>query len=105
MLENLGAELEDGMRSMLRQKKALTFHRVGSMFCLFFSEHPVFDLESARRSDRVLFAEFFRRCLDAGVYFAPSQFETGFLSTAHTMADVERTIAIAAAALARHGGT
>jgi glutamate-1-semialdehyde 2,1-aminomutase len=47
----------------------------------------------------VAFAAYFRRCLDAGVYFAPSQFETGFLSTAHTPADLDRTAAAVRAAL------
>ena len=52
------------------------------MFCLFFTADPVTDLASAKRSDLEKFARFFQRCLDRGVYFAPSQFETGFLSTA-----------------------
>lgn len=106
LLENLGAQLEDGMRSTLqRLEKPLTFHRIGSMFCLFFTEQPVFDLASARRSDGALFGGYFRHCLDAGVYFAPSQFETGFLSTAHTTADIDRTCAVTAAALAPPNAT
>lgn len=106
LLEDLGAQLEEGLRSTLqRLGRPLTFHRIGSMFCLFFTEQPVFDLASARRSDRALFGEYFRHCLDAGVYFAPSQFETGFLSTAHTTADIDRTCAVAAAALAPPNAT
>ena len=49
------------------------------------------DLASARRSDLKTFARFFRACLRRGIYFAPSQFETGFISTAHLPEDIERT--------------
>ena len=92
LLETLGQNLEDAVRQTLRRLgRKFVFHRIGSMFCLFFTEEPVHDLASARRSDRELFARFFRHCLSQGVYFAPSQFETGFLSTAHQPADLERT--------------
>jgi glutamate-1-semialdehyde 2,1-aminomutase len=66
---------------------------------LFFTDQPVTDLASAKRSDTEKFARFFKACLDRGVYFAPSQFETGFLSTAHTGEDIERTAAIVREAL------
>lgn len=95
ILEDLGAQLETAMREILRlTKQPLTFHRLGSMFCLFFTEGPVTDLASAKRSDRAAFARHFRHCLADGIYFAPSQFETGFLSTAHTAADLAQTAAI-----------
>ncbi len=58
------------------------------------------DLASALRSDRAAFAKYFHACLEAGVYFAPSQFEAGFISLAHTAKDLEKTGDIAAAALA-----
>jgi len=61
------------------------------MFCLFFSRGPIFDLAGAQRSDLKLFARFFHACLKQGVYFAPSQFETEFISTAHSSDDIERT--------------
>jgi glutamate-1-semialdehyde 2,1-aminomutase len=61
------------------------------MFCLFFEQGPIFDLAGARRSDLKRFARFFHACLKRGIYFAPSQFETGFISTAHTPDDLERT--------------
>jgi glutamate-1-semialdehyde 2,1-aminomutase len=92
LLENLGAEMESGMRASLRELKiAATFHRIGSMFCLFFTDGPVFDLTSAKQSDLKKFARFFNGCLDRGVFFAPSQFETGFISTAHETSDIEKT--------------
>jgi glutamate-1-semialdehyde 2,1-aminomutase len=76
---------------VIKERNDITFHRIGSMFCLFFAPGPIFDLASARRSDLKTFARFFHACLERGIYFAPSQFETGFISTAHTAEDVERT--------------
>jgi glutamate-1-semialdehyde 2,1-aminomutase len=101
ILEDLGARLEKNMRATLQELNwPLTFHRIGSMFCLFFTERAVFDLQSAQQSNRVYFGEYFRRSLDAGVYFAPSQFETGFLSTAHSPADLDKTNCVVADSLA-----
>ncbi|PYJ87391.1 MAG: glutamate-1-semialdehyde-2,1-aminomutase [Verrucomicrobia bacterium] len=101
VLEKGGARFEELMRATLRELKlAWVFHRIGSMFCLFFTSEPVTDLATAKRSDPEKFARFFNACLDRGVYFAPSQFETGFLSTAHTPEDIERTAAIVREALA-----
>lgn len=74
--------------------------RAGAMFSLFFAPEPVHDLESAQKSDRALFANYFGAMLGLGVYLAPSPFEANFISTAHTPADVELTIAAADASLA-----
>ena len=99
-LEAVGAEFESAVRGALKRAgKAYTFNRIGSMFCLFFTGEPVFDLDSAKTSDRQAFARYFHACLDGGVYFAPSQFEAGFLSTAHTPADMAKTAEVAARAL------
>jgi glutamate-1-semialdehyde 2,1-aminomutase len=92
LLEERGARLEDLTRSAIKDtKSAVTFHRIGSMFCLFFGAGPIIDLASARRSDIKTFARFFHTCLKRGIYFAPSQFETGFISTSHSSDDLERT--------------
>ena len=100
-LEASGARFEKLLRETLRELKlSWVFHRIGSMFCLFFTDSPVTDLTSAKRSDPEKFARYFRACLERGVYFAPSQFETGFLSTAHTDDDIERTAAVVREALA-----
>jgi glutamate-1-semialdehyde 2,1-aminomutase len=100
ILEKLGAVFESLVRATLQKLgRPLQFHRVGSMFCLFFTDQQVIDLESAQTSNREDFARFFHQCLDEGVYFAPSQFETGFISLAHTEADLRRTAEIAATAL------
>src|SRR5215475_10825999 len=92
LLEALGTQLEQLARQAIAKAKIdVTFHRIGSMFCLFFARGPVVDLAGAQRSDLKMFARFFHACLRRGVYFAPSQFEAGFISTAHTSKDIERT--------------
>ena len=94
-LEKLGSEMENAVRQTLNETgRNYTFHRIGSMFCLYFCEPPVRNLTDARRSDLTAFRSFFHHCLNSGVYFAPSQFEAGFLSLAHTRADLDRTIEV-----------
>ena len=101
-LEKLGAQFEAGVRDALAANGLpYAFHRMGSMFCLFFTEGPVRDLAEAKKSDTARFAKFFHYCLEHGVYFAPSQFETGFISAAHTADDMDRTAKVVTAAL-RH---
>jgi glutamate-1-semialdehyde 2,1-aminomutase len=91
-LEQLGALLETETRAALRAAGLdLAFYCYGSMFCLFFTPGPVRNLDDARRADLPRFARFFHALLDAGVYLAPSQFETGFISSAHTEQDIEET--------------
>jgi glutamate-1-semialdehyde 2,1-aminomutase len=101
-LEELGAKFEEGIRSAI-VGRPITFHRIGSMFCLYFCEGPVRNLAEAARSDRQRFARYFQASLNGGVYFAPSQFEAGFLSLAHSEADIEQTVRVAAAAVQAAG--
>ncbi len=97
LLEARGAQLEVGMKEAAKSAGApVTFNRCGSMFCGYFTGEPVWNLADAMTSDRERFKKFFHGMLDAGVYFAPSQFEAGFLSTAHSEADIERTVSTAA---------
>jgi len=92
LLERLGAQFERLAREAIAGAKIdITFHRTGSMFCLFFARGPIVGLADAKRSDLKMFAKFFRACLARGVYFAPSQFETGFVSTAHMPDEILRT--------------
>jgi glutamate-1-semialdehyde 2,1-aminomutase len=99
-LESLGAAFEEATRAALqRAGKDYVFQRIGSMFCLYFTSGEVWNLGDAQRSDKAGFARFFHACLDRGVYFAPSQFEAGFLSTAHCAADLEKTAEVVATAL------
>jgi glutamate-1-semialdehyde 2,1-aminomutase len=69
--------------------------RVGTMFSLFFTEAPVYDWQSVKASDIDRFARFFRAMLARGIYLAPSQFEAGFVSTAHRPEDIQDTVAAA----------
>lgn len=69
----------------------ITVNRVGSMFTLFFNSEPVTDWESAKRSDTARFRQFFHWMLERGIYLAPSQFEAGFVSAAHTDRDIAET--------------
>jgi len=99
-LEKLGAQLEEGMLEAARAAGVpVQFLRCGSMFCCYFTDLPVHDLADAMKSDRDRFARYFHRMLDGGISLAPSQFEAGFLCTAHTPADIERTVEAAARAL------
>ncbi len=66
-------------------------NRVGSMYTIFFQRGPVGNYEEAKRSDTVRFGKFFHHLLERGVYFPPSQFEAGFVSTAHTAEDIAYT--------------
>ena len=100
LLEELGAQYEKLARDAINNSNIdITFHRLGSMFCVFFAAGPIVDLASAQRSDLKMFAKFFHGCLKRGVYFAPSQFETGFISTTHTPQDIARTAAVIREAL------
>jgi glutamate-1-semialdehyde 2,1-aminomutase len=65
------------------------------MFCAYFTDQEVHDLNGAMRSDRARFAKYFHGMLAAGVYLAPSQFEAGFLSLAHTSEDLDKTVSAA----------
>jgi glutamate-1-semialdehyde 2,1-aminomutase len=100
-LERATARLVAGMNEAASEAGiAAVSNRVGSMFTTFFTAEPVSDWASAARSDREAFGRFFHAMLDAGVYLAPSQFEAGFVSTAHSNELIERTIAASRRAFA-----
>mgnify|MGYP003336206448 CR=1 FL=1 len=89
--------LEAGLRDAARAAQIpVRFNRCGSMFCGYFTDRPVWSLADAMHSDRERFKKFFHGMLAEGVYFAPSQFEAGFLSVAHTEADIAATVSAAA---------
>jgi glutamate-1-semialdehyde 2,1-aminomutase len=94
------ADIYDLLEARSAQLTARTFpgvtiNRVGSMFTFFFSSEPVTDWVSAKRCDTTRFAKFFHFLLDRGVYIAPSQFEAGFVSAAHSEDDIAATVASA----------
>lgn len=70
----------------------LFFTKIGSLFCIFFSDEEIVDYQTANKSDTNKYATYFREMLNQKIYLPPSQFETGFVSIAHTQEDIERTI-------------
>lgn len=92
----------DGIRTQAEKFGfQLQYHQAGSMFGLFFSDKPVYDYESAKKSDIGAFNTYFHAMLEQGVYLAPSQFEAGFMSSAHSEQDIAATVAASAAAFAK----
>ncbi|OGV63395.1 MAG: glutamate-1-semialdehyde-2,1-aminomutase [Lentisphaerae bacterium RIFOXYB12_FULL_65_16] len=95
-LDASAALLETGLRDAAREAGIpVRQNRVGSMQTLFFTDSPVTDYPTAKKSDARRYAAFFHGMLEQGVYLAPSQFEAGFVSTAHSDAHIQRTIAAA----------
>ena len=99
-LDRLTASLVEGLGNVFaRYRIKHQFARAGSLFGFFFTDVPVVDLTTAKTSDVSLYARFFHAMLARGVYFAPSQFESAFLSAAHTAEHVRATVAAAEAAM------
>ncbi len=94
-LDQLGAHFEAGLRQLLAEKGVPhRFNRVGSMFCLFFTDREIVNVDDVMKQDLEFFKKFFWGCLDKGIYLAPSPYETGFLSLAHTEADLDETLGV-----------
>ena len=92
-LDEKGKKMEEGFKFLSEKYRIpATVNRVGSMITAFFTEKEVVDFETAKTSDLEKYANFFRLMLENGVYFAPSQFEASFLSTAHSNTDIEETL-------------
>ncbi len=101
-LEQAGGQLMRGLADAAADARIPVAHaRVGTMFGMFFSDAPVTDWPSAKRSDTVRFGRYFQSMLSQGVYIAPSQFEAGFLSTAHGPDVIEATVRAAARAFSQ----
>jgi glutamate-1-semialdehyde 2,1-aminomutase len=100
-LDGISQRLADGLIKETRKAGVpLTLNRCGSMLTPFFTAQAVEDYASARRSDTARFGLFFRTLLKSGVYWPPAQFECAMLSSAHTEADIDATVAAAAGAFA-----
>ena len=94
-LEATGQRFEDGVRRIIAEKsRPYRFNRVGSMWCLYFGDSEIINVDSVQTGDFEAFRKFFWACLDRGVYLAPSPYETGFLSLAHSEADIDETLAV-----------
>lgn len=95
-LEARGAQLQEGLQAILQDLKiAGRVQRVGSMWTLFFCEHPVLDYTTAKACDTERFGRFFRGMLEAGFYLPPSQFEAAFLGATHSPEDIDAFLAAA----------
>jgi len=94
------ADLVEGLNGAARSARVpCVVNRVGAMFTLFFTDHPVRSWDEARRADVARFGAFFRSLLQDGVYWVPSQFEAAFLSAAHGPGEIGRTVEAARRAL------
>ncbi|GFZ08014.1 glutamate-1-semialdehyde 2,1-aminomutase 2 [Actinidia rufa] len=92
-LDKITSELVQGIiDAAKRAGHAICGGSIYGMFGFFFTEGPVYEFADAKKSDTAKFAKFFRGMLEEGVYFAPSQFEAGFTSLAHTSEDIQQTI-------------
>ncbi len=92
-LEKKSSYLEDGFKENIKSVgKNYSINRVGSMMCMFFTEEPVEDFNSAVKSDTELYGKYYHHMLERGIYLAPAQFEALFVSTAHTTDDLDKTI-------------
>jgi glutamate-1-semialdehyde 2,1-aminomutase len=99
-LDKMTSRLVGGLLELCREAQVpATANQVGSMFTLFFSDAPVTDYTSAKRSDTACFGRFFRGLLDHGVYLPPSQFEAAFVSSVHGADVIDATLSAARAVL------
>jgi glutamate-1-semialdehyde 2,1-aminomutase len=92
-VDSMGEKMRVGVRETLSDA-GLSYHvqGIGSMFQIFFTEREVWNDKDARSSDTRGFMDFFRSMLEEGIFLPPSQFETNFISAAHTREDIERTL-------------
>ncbi|GLI54337.1 glutamate-1-semialdehyde 2,1-aminomutase [Thermodesulfovibrio yellowstonii] len=92
-LEKTMQYLEEALKDSAKQAGInVKFYRAGTMFCTYFTEKEVIDAKTAKTSDTEKFKQFFLGMLQKGVYIAPSQFEAGFISLAHSEKDIEKTV-------------
>ena len=95
-LNTLGTMMAEGLRQVIADIGITAcVNQIGSMFTLFFGVNQVHDSATATQSDTKAFARYFQGMIERGVYFPPSQFETAFISLAHSEAEVQETVAAA----------
>lgn len=92
-LAEIGAQMADGLRRIFTEKGIPhRVNQVGSMFCPYFVDEEIVNVETVQKQDFEIFKKLFWGCLKAGVYLAPSPYETGFISAAHTRGDIDDTL-------------
>jgi glutamate-1-semialdehyde 2,1-aminomutase len=95
-LNELGTMMAEGLRQAVRDTGTVAcVNQIGSMFTLFFGVNAVHDSATATQSDTKAFARYFQGMIERGVYLPPSQFETAFISLAHSQAEVQETVTAA----------
>ena len=95
-LDRITKKLADGLLAIAKETgHPICGGQLSAMFGMFFNQGPVHNYEDAKKSDLAKFSKFHRGMLERGIYLAPSQFEAGFTSLAHTEEDIERTLAAA----------
>ncbi|RMF27112.1 MAG: glutamate-1-semialdehyde-2,1-aminomutase [Cyanobacteria bacterium J083] len=95
-LDKITNKLVNGMLELAREAgHAVVGGYISGMFGMFFTDSPVHNYDEAKTADLAKFARFHRAMLERGIYLAPSQFEAGFTSLAHTEADIDQTLAVA----------
>jgi glutamate-1-semialdehyde 2,1-aminomutase len=95
-MKQMAEKLVSGLRAELAHARIpAQINAIGSLATIFFTGAPVRNYTDAKRSDTKRYAKFFREMLDRGIFLAPSQFEAAFISAAHTVADIDRTVAAA----------
>lgn len=100
-LEKITKKLSEGLLSIAKETgHAVTGGNISAMFGMFFSGDPVHNYEDAKKADLNKFSRFHRGMLERGIYLAPSQFEAGFTSLAHTEEDIDQTLGVAKEVLA-----
>lgn len=104
-LSDLGSTLAEGFRDVIRETgiRACVNH-IGSMFTVFFGVDHVRDYATATQADTDTFARYFQGMIDHGIYLPPSQFESAFISLAHTDDDVQATLRAARSVFGRLSG-
>lgn len=100
-LEKIGNHFATGIRAILNKKGVPhSVNQVGSMFCIYFTDREIINVDDVMKQDMEFFKKFFWACLERGVYLAPSPYETGFLSLAHSIDDLDETLNVFEDALA-----
>ena len=101
-LDELGEKFATGLRGILTEKGIPhRLNQIGSMFCLYFREEEVLNVDDVEKQDFGIFKKVFWSCLDQGVYLAPSPYETGFLSLSHSDGDIDETLEVLAKAVSQ----
>ena len=101
-LSEVGSQMAEGLRRIFNEKGIPNrVNQVGSMFCLFFLDEEIVNVDTVTKQDFSIFKKLFWGCLEEGVYLAPSPYETGFISREHSAADIDDTLDVIQSVVAK----